>query len=253
MTRRGLGAVLATAGAGAFLLFSTACDPAGASARSSEGANPPKEPEAPVVRVAPEGNTVAGSPVEPVRLAANEQQAAKPAEAAAPAVAKPPVPQRGLLQVDTDDPLSIQADELEAMELPNGGRQLVFNRKVNVDQGGLKVQSDRLEAHYPPEATQPDRLVASGNVRVRQEKRELSCARATYFPAQERLECAGNALLRDGANRVSGETIEILFSEDRIRVKGGAVVNVAPDKKKPAPAAKSAPADDATPAVGAKP
>ena len=36
----------------------------------------------------PAGNAVAGSPVEPVRLAANEQQAAKPAEAAAPAEAE---------------------------------------------------------------------------------------------------------------------------------------------------------------------
>jgi len=48
---------------------------------------------------------------------------------------------------------------------------------------------------------------------------------------------------------VSGETIEILFGEDRIRVKGGAMVNVTPDEKKkaaPKPAAEP-------PAVGATP
>jgi lipopolysaccharide transport protein LptA len=174
----------------------------------------------------------------PIRLAQREPAAAEPPAESGPqtASAPPSAPaarQPGLLQVDTDQPLTIKADELEAVELPDGGRRLVFNRSVNVDQGGLAVRSSRLEAHYPPNATQPDRLVASGSVLVRQKTRELSCAKATYFPAEERLECAGDALLRDGANRVSGESIEILFGEDRIRVKGGAVVNVAPDKKKP--------------------
>lgn len=254
MIRPALGAVSAVA----LLLLSTACDPAGAAAPSSTAERPPKEGSAPVESDAPEGIAVASSS-EPIRLAESEQApapAAEPVAAAAPAqpAASPPAaPQRGLLQIDSDDPLSIQADELEAVEMPNGGRRLVFNRKVNVDQGGLKVQSDRLEAQYPPEASQPDRLIASGNVRVRQDKRELSCARAIYFPAQERLECTGNALLRDGANRVSGETIEILFSEDRIRVKGGAVVNVAPDKERKKEKAAPAAAAAATPAVGAQP
>jgi lipopolysaccharide transport protein LptA len=183
-----------------------------------------------------------------MRLAANEQPADAPAEPAAQAAAEPSGPRPGLLQVDTDEPLSIKADELEAVEDPNGGRKLVFNRSVNVDQGGLSVRSNRLEAHYAPKASQPDRLVASGSVRVRQKTRELSCATATYFPAEERLECSGNAVLQDGANRVSGERIEILFAQDRIRVKGGAVVNVAPDDKKKAPAASAgAPRQGATP------
>jgi len=250
--RSTLGAVAATASLLLVLAPVLACDPAGAAAPSSPAERSPKEGPSSADPDAPEGTAVLES--EPIRLAANEQPepAAEPVAAAAPAqpAAGPPSAPRGLLRIDSDDPLSIQADELEAVELPNGARRLVFNRKVNVDQGGLKVQSDRLEAQYPPEASQPDRLVASGNVRVRQGKRELSCARATYFPAQERLECTGDALLRDGANRVAGETIEILFGEDRIRVKGGAVVNVAPDEdreKKPKAAAAAAPA------VGAQP
>jgi lipopolysaccharide export system protein LptA len=254
VTRRGFGAVLATASAAGFLLVWLALAPAGASERSSAAPIAPKDLEAPASR-APEGDAVAASAVEPIRLAANEQDAGKPAaeaQTAARAPAAPAAPDRpGILQVDTDEPLSIKADELEAIEEPDGRRRLVFNRQVNVDQGGLQVRSDRLEAHYAANATQPDRLVASGNVRVRQEERELSCANATYYPARERLECTGNAQLRDGANRVSGETIEILFGEDRIRVKGGAMVNVTPDaKKKPAP--KAAPAGE-PPAVGATP
>lgn len=242
MTRSGLAAVLSTAGVVGGLLLWSALGADGASARSSGAASPPKEALAPVGRAAPEGNALVESQAEPIRLAASEQAPPSPApqEAAQTAAREPLAPGSGLLQVDSGQPLSIKADELEAIEEPDGRRRLVFSRKVNVDQGGLRVQSDRLEAHYAAGATQPERLVASGSVRVRQKERELSCGRATYFPARERLECTGNAQLRDGANRVTGETIEILFAEDRIRVKGGAMVDVAPARKAATPAAASA-------------
>jgi lipopolysaccharide transport protein LptA len=164
------------------------------------------------------------------------------APAPADRAAKPSGAPTGLLSSDSDQPLSIKADELEAIEMPNGTRQLLFNRSVHVEQGELLVRSDRLEAYYVAGASQPERLVADGNVRVRQGERDLSCGKATYFPAAERLECVGNALLRDGENRVQGERIDFLFKEDRIRVKGGAVVNVAPERKTPAAKAPATPA-----------
>jgi lipopolysaccharide export system protein LptA len=182
----------------------------------------------------------------PVRLAQAGAPAANPpaVEARPPAAEATPEAGPGLLNIESGHPLSITADELEAIELPDGRRQLLFNRSVNVEQGGLLVRSNRLEAHYAAKATQPDRLVASGNVRVKQKSRELSCAKATYFPGDERLECVGNAQLLDGSNRVNGDRIEILFAQDRIRVKGGAVVNVVPDEDEdaaPPAAAEAAP------------
>lgn len=250
MTRRGLEAVLAAAGiAICLLLLAYGADDA--RARSSAATISPKEPGAPLASTAgaPEGSGVGVPPAEPIRLAANEQgQGTPPAgpvgeDLAARTPAAEPRP--GMLRIESDQPLSITAEELEAIEEPDGSRRLVFNQKVNVEQGELRVQSDRLEAHYAAQASEPERLVARGNVRVRQEKRELSCATATYFPAKQRLECAGNARLRDGANKVSGETIEILFAEDRIRVKGGATVNVAPQAKKPAASAEAQPPEAA--------
>jgi lipopolysaccharide export system protein LptA len=182
----------------------------------------------------------------PVRLAQAGAPAANPpaVEARPPAAEATPEAGPGLLNIESGHPLSITADELEAIELPDGRRQLLFNRSVNVEQGGLLVRSNRLEAHYAAKATQPDRLVASGNVRVKQKSRELSCAKATYFPGDERLEWVGNAQLLDGSNRVNGDRIEILFAQDRIRVKGGAVVNVVPDEDEdaaPPAAAEAAP------------
>ncbi len=221
---------------------------------SSERSIGPMQTQAPSPPRAPEGIDVSEPSTAasvPVRLAAGESPAANessatnapetPAVAAQPpAGASAPATGTGLLDIESGEPLSITADELEAIELPDGRRQLLFTRSVNVEQGGLVVRADRLEAHYAADATQPERLVASGNVRVAQKSRQLSCARATYFPGEERLECVGNARLRDGSNQVDGERIEILFAQDRIRVQGGAVVNVAPDDEKPAPTAAEA-------------
>lgn len=209
---------------------------------SSPPAVEPKEDPAPGLQEAPEGIALPeDSAAQPatIRVAAEASPApgTAPADAAAPpAPAADPEPATGagLLNIESGQPLSITADELEAIELPDGRRQLLFNRSVSVEQGGLWVHADRLEAHYPAKASQPDRLRASGNVRVKQKNRELSCESATYFPAEERLECVGNARLRDGSNQVDGERIEILFAQDRIRVQGGAVVNVAPDDEKAA-------------------
>lgn len=243
------GAVLATVAAVSFSLWLVRI-PDDAVARtadagSSERSIGPKEGQAASPSAAPEGidmSEPSNTGIAPARLAADESSATKAptVEAEPPAVESAPATGAGLLDIESGQPLSITADELEAIELPDGRRQLLFSRSVNVEQGGLLVRSNRLEAHYAANATQPDRLVASGNVRVKQKTRELSCAKATYFPGEERLECVGNARLRDGSNQVEGERIEILFAQDRIRVKGGAVVNVAPDDKKRPPAAAGA-------------
>jgi lipopolysaccharide transport protein LptA len=246
------GAVLATAAAVSFSFWSIRI-PDDAVARTSDAGSSersigPKEGQVASPQATPEGidmSEPSNAGIAPARLAADESSATKApaADAEPPAVESAPAATgAGLLNIESGQPLSITADELEAIELPDGRRQLLFSRSVNVQQGGLLVRSNRLEAHYAANASQPDRLVASGNVRVEQKARELSCAKATYFPGEERLECVGNARLRDGSNQVEGERIEILFAQDRIRVKGGAVVNVAPDdEKRPAATAGATP------------
>jgi lipopolysaccharide transport protein LptA len=255
--------------------------------RSSGAANAPKEvrgsaasPEA-----VPEGGGTAvwqtaaqdaGSgtgfaPGAAVRTSANDAPAAPGAPAggsgtpAGQAPAKPraggtgPRGGTGLLATDSNQPISIKADELEAVE-KDGRRHLLFNRSVHVEQGDLVVHSDRLEAFYAANASQPERLVATGHVRVRQRDRNLACQTAVYFPGNQRLECTGDAALDDGDNHVRGDRIEILFAEDRILVKGGATVNVTPDASakgagaKAPGAAPGAPADAArTSAAGGTP
>jgi lipopolysaccharide transport protein LptA len=130
-----------------------------------------------------------------------------------------------LFPVGGEGPLSIRSDELEAIE-QGGRRTLLFRRNVHVSQGNLRLKSDRLEAIYPPGSSQPERLVASGGVQVAQLGREMLCDEATYFHGDQRLLCVGNAELREGDDRVQGKEIEILLKTNRIKVKGGAILNV---------------------------
>jgi lipopolysaccharide transport protein LptA len=142
-----------------------------------------------------------------------------------------------------DKPLSVRSDELEAVE-EGGARRMVFQRNVRVEQGDLVVNSERLEAHYPPNTNQPDKLYATGHVRIVQKDRVLTCDNATYYQADERLVCVGNSELTRGNDRVRGDQIEIYTSQNRVLVHGRAVVNVTPDAKETKPEPKKA---EATP------
>jgi lipopolysaccharide export system protein LptA len=157
---------------------------------------------------------------------------------------------RGPLTAEAGQPLSIQADELEAVE-EDGVRRLRFTRGVHVQQGQLSVHSDRLEAFYPKDAEQPERLQASGHVRVKRLERELACDSATYYRTEERLVCTGNAELREGEDRVRGRQIEIFFGDNRVRVSGGAVVNVTPERKSAAAEGEPVSTGPGTPGTGA--
>ena len=154
-----------------------------------------------------------------------------------------------MFPIKGDKPLSIRSDELEAIE-SDGRRKLLFTSKVQIEQGDLLVNSDRLEAFYPPGGSQPDKLVASGHVQVKQLKRRMLCDKATFFQSEDRLLCVGNAELQQGDDRVRGREIEIFIKQNRVKVRGGATVNVLPSSadKKPAAEAKAT----AVPAAPAK-
>jgi lipopolysaccharide export system protein LptA len=163
--------------------------------------------------------------------AVSPKQAAAGSEGAAAAPAEPGGEQSvSMFPIQGDKPLSIRSDELEAIE-DGGRRRLVFTRNVNVEQDDLRVHSDRLEALYPPGGSQPDKLVAQGNVRVSQRDKTMLCDAATYFQREDRLLCTGNAELRQGDDRVRGREIEIFVKQNRVKVKGGAIVNVAPSQE----------------------
>lgn len=130
----------------------------------------------------------------------------------------------GLLSRDRG-PLDIRSDELEAIH--NGDRRkFVFTDNVRVSQGSMRLRSHHLEAFYPPGQSEPDRLVATGNVRIHDAGRDIGCKQATYVRADEVLFCRGEAEMEEDGDVVHGEEIELHLRSDRIFVRGNARVQV---------------------------
>ncbi len=136
------------------------------------------------------------------------------------------------LRVGGDDPIEIQSEEIEVIPQRGGGRRIVFTTDVNAVQGPMRLRSDRLEAIYPPESEGPARYVASGNVRMDEDRggpnddRQMLCDQAVFYQEEERLVCTGSAELREGNDLVKGNEIEILFARDVVKVRGGAFLNL---------------------------
>jgi lipopolysaccharide export system protein LptA len=134
----------------------------------------------------------------------------------------------GLGSFDADAPLTIRSDSLDAFQ-EEGMRRLVFSENVRATQADLTITSDRLEALYRENGSQPERLVAEGRVVVARRGREARCDRATYERSDRRLTCRGNAELREGDDRVTGALIEFDMDADRVVVSGGAAVVIHPN------------------------
>jgi lipopolysaccharide transport protein LptA len=151
--------------------------------------------------------------------------APEPAPQPLPGVAAPaPKPLFGL-GWDNRKPLSIRSDELEYVP-GEGSRRLLFRRNVRVEQDGMTITSARLEAVYPPQGSQPERLVADGDVRLAKGDRSARCDRAVYDRGKALLTCEGGAEFHEGRNRLSGDVIEIDLGADRVRVRGAAAVTL---------------------------
>ncbi|MEN8181575.1 MAG: LptA/OstA family protein, partial [Myxococcota bacterium] len=118
----------------------------------------------------------------------------------------------GMTPFQGDAPIEISAAQLEAFE-EDGRKRLVFTDGVRAAQGDFVLQSRRLEAFYPAHSSQPERLVASGNVVLEQLNRTAHCDVATYFRDDQRVVCAGDlAILTQDDDELSGK--EITFHLD---------------------------------------
>jgi lipopolysaccharide transport protein LptA len=143
---------------------------------------------------------------------------------------------------DSDRPMSIESQSLDAVR-DGGKRRMVFQGNVNVVQGNLSIKCDRLDAFYPAEANQPDRLTCTGNVRLKQGDQRARCNEAHYDRANNRLTCKGDAVLIDGDNELHGSYIDIDLTTETMHVKGGARVIIQSEelRRNPESAAEATP------------
>lgn len=131
----------------------------------------------------------------------------------------------------TDGPVRIEASELEAVEEEGGARRLHFDGSVTVAQEDLTLRAREIDAFYPPSAREPERLVARGDVVVLQEDREARCNEAVYRREARRVDCSGDASLRDGEDRVTGREISFDLEAEKLVITGDTRLVLAPRKR----------------------
>ena len=207
----------------------------GAESEKRVSATAPSVAASPPAAAAP---SVAASPPAAAApsVAASPPAAAEPSVAASPPAATAPeagggAPGEGSFGFSdwqTDGPLSIQSEELEAVQ-KQGTRTLIFRKNVRVQQGELSMQCERLEAYYPAQANQPTRLVATGKVHLVQGTQDAWCDETLYDRRAETLVCRGNARFRDGDNTLRGREIHIDLAKETVNVMGGAEVIIQPE------------------------
>jgi lipopolysaccharide transport protein LptA len=128
-----------------------------------------------------------------------------------------------------DAPIKISAAQLEAFE-EEGRKRLVFTEDVRASQGSFELRARKLEAFYPAKSSQPEKLVATGNVRLSQDNRLARCDKATYFRDDQRVVCAGrDAILTQDDDQLQGREITFHLDSEILLVTGGATVQIQSD------------------------
>jgi len=122
------------------------------------------------------------------------------------------------------EPIEIEADTLDAQTV-TGGRRLKFAGNVNAVQGEVSLQCDGLEAFYPSGASEPDQLIAKGNVHVKQRDRTASCDEAIFYRSEDKLVCTGApAELTEACNRAEAQRITFYLESEKVEMVRGKVL-----------------------------
>ena len=133
------------------------------------------------------------------------------------------------LAMDTELPMTIRSDELEAAPDAAGRDRVIFQRNVHVEQGDMVLRCDWLEAIYPKRSGsntggRPDRITARGSVRIRQARNEARCSEAVFNNQACSAECTmkgGKAELRRGGDLIEADAIVFDLCKGVLKARGG--------------------------------
>lgn len=143
-------------------------------------------------------------------------------------------------------PVQIDSDSLE---LDYKTSNITYRGHVQVTQGDVTLNSDRLIITYDPAAVKRDtgtdaaaggrsakgagtdadrikQIVAEGNVRIRQGTRLAEGRRAVFDQAKQTVVLSDGAVLHEGPNQVAGERVIVYLKEERSVVEGGSNTRV---------------------------
>lgn len=128
-------------------------------------------------------------------------------------------------------PVNITADR---MEYSDTGKNVVFTGNVKVVRDSMVVDSERLVAYLGQggpgggvkggtgaSGGQVEKIVATGNVRVKMDQRKGKCATLTYDVKNGVLTMEGNPVLSEGRNTIQGEVVKFYLKDSRSEIIGG--------------------------------
>lgn len=127
----------------------------------------------------------------------------------------------------SDDPIEIEADELEVLDADNVA---IFRGNVVVVQGTATLRTRELRVHYQsggdgaigPTSNQGLRLLeAMGSVEIRSEDQYASGDRADFDFVAEIITMTGNVVLQQGENLVRGQTLTVDLAARESRLDSG--------------------------------
>ena len=116
-------------------------------------------------------------------------------------------------------PVTVDADKMERF----GKESLtIFTGNVVARQNNNVQYADRMEVYFDEKEDRILRTVSTGNVRIiTRDCRTGTARRAEYYDLDQRVVLKGNARMWQEDNVVTGETITIFISQDRVIVESG--------------------------------
>ncbi|MBM4382737.1 MAG: hypothetical protein FJ091_05145 [Deltaproteobacteria bacterium] len=122
------------------------------------------------------------------------------------------------------EPIEMQGDTLDVQSVP-GGRKLSFTGHVNAVQGDITLQCDELEAMTKGDTSQPEQVLARGNVVVKQRDRTAKCDEAIFYRTEDKLVCTGSpAELTEECNRAEAQRITFFLEREKVEMSGNSKV-----------------------------
>ena len=109
---------------------------------------------------------------------------------------------------------------------------------MRATQDNLRLTCDWLEALYPPDGGNAQRITARGSVRLEQPGTTITCTELIYDSPACRVLCTSEpAVVVRGDDVLKGREIELDLCKGTLKVRGGAALQLRPS---PRPAADAA-------------
>ncbi len=126
---------------------------------------------------------------------------------------------------DTDQPLEITADSLEVQQ----AKQLaVFQGRVLVVQGEIRLKSDRLVVHYTEDKAKKSdeapgirKIDATGNVFLSSPRETAKGQRGVYDVENKMITLTGDVTLTQGQSVLKGQNMTLNLETGLSRIEGG--------------------------------